>query len=200
MTRAQLQAWRRRRRARRERAELGAAVPAWLQTFPWTHMATFTFRPPRNGQTVRNRHAFCKRHLERFLREVSRLHFGRRWKKHGLGVAGVIAWEKHVSGAWHAHMLILGAPEGRLDYLRIYALADLDQVIGQRNIIGVRDAEAVKYVAKYVAKGRGQFDIFNAERLQQFVGSGPSDLAFDNDRSMDSGGKAFGAPVVARRA
>lgn len=201
MTYTQKETWKRQAAERAQRVALAEGLVGWLASLPFTHFHTVTYRPPRRGHRVHHSYAFCSRHLWRWFGDLSEMHGGS-GQEDGSGLAAVVAWEEHKSGALHAHTLLLGAQDELLDYDSIHAAARADQVVGIINIQGLgRDSDRIKrvrYVAKYIGKQpghysyqpkrkrwaekshkhAGEWDMFNVARLARFTSAPPGELAF----------------------
>jgi len=167
-----------RARARSRREELRGGVVELLLRYPWEVSMTVTFQPNKRKGRVHHSSQFCERHLGRFLEQVDQHHWGREdglFERSSLGFA--IAWEKHVSGSLHAHLLGLGAPDRWWDYVWCRETAIEDPVIGRSFDIqglprtGAGRERAVRYVAKYITKDLQGLDFVNPERLRALSAS-----------------------------
>ena len=73
-------------------------------------------------------------------------------------VFGILVWEHHKSGEWHAHALIAGT-EGRGRFLSgLHAFCKKDPILGHLWMERPESESAAKYIAKYVAKGPGRWE------------------------------------------
>jgi len=171
MTATERQAWGRRCRIREQRSAVGQAVTDWLHHLPFEHFLTVTFKPP--ADCGRHRLEFCQRCFKRLADEFSVRLWGPRWKlrRKKTGLYGVVVWEKHKSGAWHAHALLAGT-SGRLEYKELHKYVKDDRYLGHSWIEpfrGEHRERAVRYAAKYITKSPGSWSAFG---VRWFGGDG----------------------------
>jgi len=145
--------------ADRERRRV--ATNRWLLTYSWDIFVTLTWRSGFRSKRI------ALKEVERLLGDLSIAIDGCQWKRRGLGLYALIAWEKHQSGALHAHLIV-----GRWcgwDYKGLHdrwndrcGFAWIKPVDGSKAVVA--------YTVKYASKG-GNYDVFGtwppALRLDQ---------------------------------
>jgi hypothetical protein len=134
--------------ARRERAARTAAWQEWIPSLYWDWFATFTWDPKRYPEL---RLEFAQRCVFRFLTRLSREVYGRRFAKRGMGLYGVITFERQKNGRWHAHGVIGGTRRLR----RLTTMDSWNASYGFARIYPVSDEQlkSVVYAVKYAVKG-----------------------------------------------
>lgn len=157
----------------RVRRDMAPAAGLWLDDVrPWELFWTQTFRPRASalyGMSLEFVQARLRGLLDQTAREVVGLSRGavRRGAVHGW-----VSWELHKSGAWHAHLLVIGL--GREHWRALKEFAYERDGIARIYPVANRDALRMEalYVAKYVAKENGRaggcsFDVFGNWRTSR---------------------------------
>ena len=134
--------------ADRERRRV--ATNRWLLTYSWDIFVTLTWRKGYLSRSV------ALKQVEGLLRDLSVAIDGNQWRKLGLGLYALIAWEKHQSGALHAHLIV-----GRWCGWKYKGLHDRwNERAGFAWIKPVSGSKAIiAYTVKYASKG-GKYDVF----------------------------------------
>lgn len=140
---------------------------AWvelLSRYPMQWFCTLTFADP-----VHPERAF--KTFRKWVNELNRSLYGKRWQERGQGVYWVLAWEYQVRGVLHFHALI-GDTEALNNRARRLTWMDRwSELVGFARIEEIKDRVAVDhYVTKYVVKG-GQIDV--SESLTSFAQQQP---------------------------
>lgn len=127
---------------------------------------TFTFRPPDGSLVGEHSLPFVKRTVRKLREELSRiLGFSRRAVRKSGGLYGVVVYERHQSGAYHAHAVLSfpgmrSHPIGQLSPCPwIQALKDkCFERAGISRIYLVDTPGAVRYTLKYISKDPESWD------------------------------------------
>ncbi len=167
----------------------------WLSPLPWQWFITMTWPPmrdtnvktphartpkprrgarrvarPRSGPT-HNSLEYCQRRVRTLLGRLSRKAWGPRWAERHKGLFGVMVYERHKEGAWHAHGLLAGVRDLRRMDVVDYCAATPGY--GWTRVFDFADERQVAYLVKYVAKNPGLMDIVG---IRWFEGPSPEDL------------------------
>jgi hypothetical protein len=119
------------------------ALVAFLQAWPWEWCCTLTFRASVHPEAADKR-------FRRFVMQLNRDLYGRRWLKHGQGLRWVRTLECQRRGVLHYHVLFAGVSDLRPhDCARIW-----NDLAGFARIEPIRDMTAVlRYLSKDVHRG-----------------------------------------------
>jgi hypothetical protein len=131
-----------------QRRPLQDAYVAWLGSWDWEWLVHLTF------QEIVHPEAADKR-FRRFVMQLNRRLYGRRWYKHGQGIRWVRALEYQRRGALHYHVLFAG----------VCGLRPHDCVRMWKDLAGIAKIEPIRnmtaslyYLTKYVHRG-GELDV-----------------------------------------
>ena len=121
---------------------------AFLRLWDWEWTGTLTFRGNVHPEAADKR-------FRRFVMQLNRVLYGRRWFKHGRGIRWVRALEYQQRGAVHYHVLFAGVSGLRPhDCARMWNdLGGLAEIQPIRNT-----AAALRYLTKDVLRG-GELDV-----------------------------------------
>jgi hypothetical protein len=122
----------------------------------WEWFCTLTFRGIVHPGAADKR-------FRRFVMQLNRVLYGRRWLKHGQGIRWVRALEYQRRGAIHYHVLFAGVSGRRPhDCVRMW-----NDLAGSAQIEPIRDMTAsLYYLTKYVHRG-GKLDVEPRMRAPQ---------------------------------
>lgn len=197
------------------------ALVEWFRAGHWDWFFTVTWPPiretavkkpysrtpkPRGGarriapprvKAVHNKLAYCRRRMRALIGTLSRIAWGRRWVERKKGLYGIVVWERHKSGAWHAHGLLAGVRDLRrmdvVDYCAEH------KGYGWARVYPIRSDRELRYVAKYVGKHPGLWDFLG---VRWHEGPSPATPRGERGRlsralsasTKGNGGRPVGAP------
>lgn len=137
---------------------------------------TLTWRPPEHP-TLEGRHSrdYCKRSADALFKVWSReLGSSRAQVERGEGLFGLLAWERHASGSWHAHGVLVHptAEPTRENCLHMKELAYTRTGISR--VFQALDEGALRYCLKYALKEADTWDIVGLWRARSPRCPGPA--------------------------
>lgn len=140
---------------------------AWIEflsRYPMQWFCTLTF-----ADSVHPERAF--KTFRKWVNELNRSLYGRRWHERGQGVYWVLAWEYQARGVLHFHALLGDTEDLNNRARRLTWMDRWSDMAGFARIEDIKDRAAVdRYVTKYVVKG-GQIDV--SESLTSFAHQQP---------------------------